>query len=151
MKTEVKVFLSSSDVELWKADRARIVGEITEATAKIEALRADLNTLDKKMKAAILFVPDLEEWLDEETERQMGQEAVALTDAIKKVLAINILRPVPRDEIKLQLSKVGYSTEKLRANPNYFYIALKRLVERNEITEAKPGFFKNNPIVNKQK
>jgi hypothetical protein len=51
-------------------------------------------------------------------------------------------QPLNREIIKQILPRTGYVTQKLNANPNYFYTALKRLVDRQQIIESPPGHFR---------
>ena len=138
-----QVFLSTAHIAEWKAERERIAQEIRDEEAKIGPLRERLAAVDEKLRAAVLFVPELEDWLDREEEKQMGSEAVTLTDAIKVFLSrFGPTQPVARDMIRANLPSVGYDAAKLNANPNYLYTALKRLAARSEIVEGPPGAFK---------
>jgi hypothetical protein len=127
---------------MWKEERMQLAEQIREEDEKVSALRVELAKVDDRLRAAMLFVPELQDWFDQEDEKQMGQEVVPLTDAIIRFLTANKGRVFPRDTIKANLQNFGYAVTKLNANPNYLYTALKRLIKRDEIVEAPPGHFR---------
>lgn len=113
----------------------KLAAELKRVRAQAQNLSAKIDEIDGRLRSAVAFVPALKEWLDAVD----FEDDVALTDAIVAVLKRKPTgRMVPRDEIRRQLPTVGYSSAKLAANPNYFYIALKRLVERGLIVEGAP-------------
>jgi hypothetical protein len=146
-----KVLLSSTDVANWQREWLTIDDRVQAAEQQIVALRAQKAEVTKKLEGAALFVPKVADWLKQQAEYlRLKEEAkapddVALTDAIVRILRTRVspARPVmSRDRIRTYLPAAGYPTAKIQANPNYLYIALKRLVDRNVIIESPPGHYK---------
>jgi hypothetical protein len=133
--------ITSEMAELWQNERVRISEEIAQILAKTNRLQARLVHINGLLKAAAALRPEIQDWLDSEEEKAMGEEAVVLTTAIKRFLTANKGKPSQREAIKTGLPQHGYPAIKLQANPNYFYTALKRLVKREEILEAPSGAF----------
>jgi len=149
--SEFKVLLSSADVANWQREWLTIDDRIRLAEKQITELRAAKSELLKKLEGAALFVPEVATWLKEQTEHLRLKEEkeapddVALTDAIVRVLRTrtNPARPtMARDRIRAYLPAAGYPTAKIQANPNYLYVALKRLADRGIILESPAGHYK---------
>jgi predicted nuclease with TOPRIM domain len=137
-------FLTAEHVEQWKAERSNFAdrlsalkGQVEQINAEMTQITAEIAKRDQMLRNAVPFVPGLAEWLD-----SIDPETIALTDAIKRVLQMHHGQPLNREIIKQILPRTGYVTQKLNANPNYFYTALKRLVDRQQIIESPPGHFR---------
>jgi hypothetical protein len=138
--------ITSEMIQCWKDERSRVIAELTEIQSKISLLKKSLTQVDALLRAASVFSPELQEWWDEEDEKAMGAEGVALTAAIKKAIFAHKGNPVARDGIRNMLPQYGYSLQKLQVNPNYLYTALKRLVARKEIVEDPAGQYRLQQI-----
>jgi hypothetical protein len=141
--TENEIYLSAQLVREWQDEYVALTSHRTDLTREQEALikqineaNARLGVLLHKIKAAAPFSPKILEWLQEQ-EFVAQPDNVALTDAILKVfLRFATGIPIPRQNFVNVLPSVGYPAQKLNANPNYLYIALKRLRERELIEEV---------------
>ena len=126
----------------WKTQRDFLILEQTKSleqqkviAKRLAEMSSELQILDKNLVAAATLAPELEEQLQD----VLVPEEPALTDAIVKVLQ---QKPegVDREYIRGRLPVVGYATAKLDKNPNYLYIALKRLINRRRIEENEGKF-----------
>lgn len=128
--------LTYEQIEKWKDEFVDIAEKMVEYRLKIRELGMELEKLRSILTAASPFAPGLQKWIDQQ---QVSCTTISLTDAIQKVLEYAPLG-MDRDEIKKHVVTVGYSEVKLNSSPNYFYTALRRLVERGRVTE-KAGQF----------
>lgn len=142
-----KVLLSTDDVARWQHEWLTIDDRIRDAELHISELRKLKTELLRRLEGVSLFVPEVSSWLKEQQELLRQKEEreapddVALTEAIVRVLtARGPARPVTRERLRAYLPNFGYSTTKIQANPNYLYIALKRLVDRGIIVEGPTGY-----------
>lgn len=126
-----EIFLSAQVIKDLKAKRSAATEEIKELEARLKTAREQALEYESKLRAAAFFVPALAKELEEEADEA---ELPSLTEAILKTLRRyppGSARPLA--SIRARLSVEGYPEAKLRANPNYFYTALKRLKDRNLI------------------
>jgi hypothetical protein len=143
---ENEVFLSTQHIQQWMNEYSSLVSERTNLTTRQEELQKklvmignDIQDVYHKLRAAIPFYPKIGEWLQEQ---EFASESTALTDAILKALAqLPPGHPVNRAVIQQSVPQFGYSSQKLQANQNYMYIALKRLMDRKLINEIAPSHF----------
>jgi hypothetical protein len=148
-ETGSDVLLSRGLVEQWKHELIDMDARILDAQKQVVALQNRKKDLSRKLQSAVAFIPELEGWLKGQASLLAEQEAeaaaddVALTDAIVRYLTKRgpARPPASRDRIRNNLPAVGYSNEKITANPNYLYTALKRLVDRKIIKEEPQGHF----------
>ena len=155
------------------AARTELTAQVSEMNKKVGEIDTKLTELIQKIRAAVPFNPTLGEWVQEQ-EFEAQPDNVALTDAILKAFLrfpqaavvhaaarhhrlppglrqqiVNQPPPAPptinRQQIVQILPSVGYPAQKLNANPNYLYIALKRLLKRELIEEPSPGQFRITP------
>jgi hypothetical protein len=139
-------------VEIWKAKRVQFAAELVEVQRKIGPLTAAIRQMDNLLKAVAPSFPGLEDWIKENIsanplidDTNTTVEDVPLTNAIKRVLMGRREPPgrlTTRERIKVGLPSAGYPLDKINANPNYLYTALKRLVDRGEIIEAPGGNYR---------
>jgi hypothetical protein len=142
------ILLSAELIKQWIEQYESLSGRKDEITKKIQELNGEaqqisneLVGLQHKMATARPFSRRLQEWLQQQEDN--NPETIALTDAIlKTLLKFPPGAMINREHIKSFVSQTGYPSAKLQANPNYFYIALKRLTDRGLIAEAPPGNFK---------
>lgn len=142
-----EVYLSAQLIRQWMAEYTTLLAERTSLSAqqielqrKMNEVGSKIQVLGNKLRAAAPFSPKILEWMQEQEFDQI--ENVALTDAIlKALLRIPPGSAMNRNILQNTVPQLGYPAQKLQANPNYLYIALKRLADRNLITEAPPGHF----------
>lgn len=146
---ENEVYLSAQHIREWKGEyealiteRSTLNAQITELQGKQGEVSAKIASIGQKLQLAIPFSPGLSEWIQEQ-EFSATPDNVTLTNAILKAfLRVPGGHAMPRQNIAHYLPQVGYPAQKLQANPNYLYIALKRLVDRKLIEEAHSGHFR---------
>jgi hypothetical protein len=142
-----EVYLSAAQIREWKneyetliTERNKLAQEIGEMQQRQNKVIAGIGLLNHKLKLAVPFAPGLADWIEEQNFIGSSEE-VALPDAILKVMA----RVFPNNPhvmmamIHQHLPNVGYQLQKLQQTPNYFGIALKRLVARGLIAEHQKG------------
>jgi hypothetical protein len=140
-----EVYLSAKHIRDWKADYEASINEasvvsaqITELQAKQTQLASKIQGLKQKIHSAIPFSPSLGEWMQEQEFDSSGDNTT-LTKAILKTLAqVPVGHPMNRGNIPGMVPRFGYPQQKLSSNPNYLYIALKRLTDR-KLLEEMPG------------
>ncbi len=146
---ESEVYLSGTHIRQWKADyeallaeRATLAGQMAELQQKQNAVNTNIQNLANKLRLAIPFAPGLSEWLEDQ-DFNLSPETTALTDAILKALMQippgHQIQPV---QIQGLVPRFGYPQQKLQANPNYLYIALRRLVVRGFVEEPMKGTYR---------
>jgi hypothetical protein len=146
---EDTVYLSEQLIRRWQdeyvglaSERADVTTQVDQLNKRVTEINGKLTALQNKLKSAVPFNPKLIEWLQEQ-EFMAQPENVALTDAILKVfLRFPAPQQIPRQNFNNILPAVGYSPQRLQANPTYLYIALKRLIVRELIEEPTPGQFR---------
>jgi hypothetical protein len=144
-----EVYLSAKHIREWKADYEASINEASVIAAQINELQAKhaqiaskIQGLKQKIHLAIPFSPGLGEWIQEQEFNSSGDN-VTLTKAILKSLAqIPPGHPMPRQNIPMLVPRFGYPQQKLNSNPNYLYIALKRLTDRKLLEEMPGGNYK---------
>lgn len=142
LKAENHAILTTEDIRQWQDRFSEISEEIGEARRKIADLEGERSAFEVKFKAASLFAPDITQWLSEQVP---PAEEIALTEAIIKALQTNGPKSIARDRLKSLLPAAGYAETKLNANPNYLYVAIKRLLTREKIVEVEEGTYKIKP------
>jgi len=143
------VYLSEKLIRQWmdeyvslNAERARLIAQVAELQKKIGELQPIIQNLNNKIRAAVPFSPKVAEWIEEQESN--SPDNIALTDAILKSL-LRVMNPtVALQRVTLQgtVTQLGYPEHKLQANPNYIYIALKRLIDRKLIMEEPAHHFR---------
>ena len=146
---ENEVYLSENLIREWmdgyvslNAERVRLIAQVEELQRKISELVPVIQNLNNKIRAAVPFSPKVAEWIEEQEAN--SADNVALTDAILKSL-IRVTNPtvaVQRATLQSTVTQLGYPAHKLQANPNYIYIALKRLIDRGLIMEEPAHHFR---------
>ena len=146
---EDAVYLSEKLIRQWmdeyvslKGERIRLIAQVDEFQKKIDELLPLIQNLDQKLRAAVPFSPKLAEWLEEQEDN--SPDNIALTDAILKSLyrVTNPTVALQRATLQNTVTQLGYPAHKLQANPNYLYIALKRLMDRKLIMEEPAHHFR---------
>lgn len=141
-----EIYLSAKHIRDWKADyeasvteASAIAAQITDLQSKHTQLTSKVHGLRTKIQLAIPFSPGLGEWIQEQEFNSSGDN-VTLTKAIlKSVAQIPGGHPMNCQTITAQVPRFGYPPQKLNSNPNYLYIALKRLTDRKLLEEIQPG------------
>lgn len=141
-----EVYLSAQLIRQWQAEYSQLLTErasLTDQQAEIQKrmneVASKIQSLGNKLRAAAPFSPKILEWMQEQ---EFEPENVALTDAIlKALLRTHPNQRINRNMLQQLVPQAGYPANKLQANPNYLYIALKRLADRNLIIEDPPGHF----------
>lgn len=128
--------LTYEHIEKWKEEFVDIADKMAEHRLKLHELGLELEKLHSMLTAASPFAPGLQNWIDQQ---QVNRTTISLTDAIQKVLENSPLG-MERDEIKKRVLTVGYPEVKMNSSPNYFYTALRRLVERGAVAEESGQF-----------
>lgn len=137
---EIKVILSSGHIKEWQDEWLNMDARIKEAEAKVTELHARKKEIYEKLRAAMLFAPEIGEWIRQQEEVNASEDT-ALTDAILKLLtARGAARPLNRELVRRKLPAYGYPEDKLIKNPNYLYVALSRLKERGRVKEVNGAF-----------
>lgn len=144
-----EIYLSAKHIRDWKADYEASVNEASAIATQIQELQAKQSqlankilVLKQKIHSAIPFSPSLGEWIQEQEFNSSGDN-VTLTKAILKSLAqLPLGHAMNRQQIPQLVPRFGYPPQKLNANPNYLYIALKRLADRKLVEEVPGGSFK---------
>jgi seryl-tRNA synthetase len=146
---EDQVYLSEGLIRQWMeeyvsltAERTRLVAHLDELHKKLDELLPTIQNLNNKIRAAVPFSPRLAEWIEEQEDN--SPDNIALTDAILKTL-LRVTNPtvaLQRATIQSTVTQFGYPAHKLQANPNYIYIALKRLMDRKLIMEEPAHHFR---------
>jgi hypothetical protein len=145
---EDRVYLSAKDIRQWKdeyaaliAERMALANEFTDLQKRQTDVGNRIAALGQRLRQAVPFSPELAAWLEDQDFNL--PENVALTDAIlKSLLRTHLNAPMQRQAIQQMVPQLGYPAQKLQSNPNYLYIALKRLSDRNLIVEAPPHHFR---------
>ena len=146
---EDEVYLSERLIRQWmekyvslNGERIRLIAKVDEFEKKISELLPVIQELSNKLRAAVPFSPKLTEWLEEQDDN--SPENIALTDAILKSLfrVTNATVSLQRATLQNTVTQLGYPAHKLQANPNYLYIALKRLMDRKLIMEEPAHHFR---------
>lgn len=142
-----QVYLSSQHVRQWMTEYSEAIDariglqtQANEIQQKVNELTTKIQALGTKLKSAMPFEPKIAEWM---TEREFdATENIPLTNAILRGLfRIPLGQFVQRNQIHSLVQQVGYPLQKLQANQNYLYIALKRLTDRKLIVEQQNGYF----------
>ena len=143
------VYLSEKLIRQWmdeyvslKGERIRLIAQVDEFQKKIDDLLPLIQNLDQKLRAAVPFSPKLAEWLEQQEDS--SPDNIALTDAILKSL-LRVTNPavsLQRATLQNTVTQLGYPAHKLQANPNYLYIAIKRLMDRKLIMEEPAHHFR---------
>jgi hypothetical protein len=141
-----EVYLSAKHIRDWKAEFEALTIEQSGVSVQINSLQKrhtelanKIQSLRQKLHLAIPFSPSLGEWIQEK-EFDATPDNVTLTDAILK--AIVRFQVANRNMLQQNVQQFGYPAQKLQSNPNYLYIALKRLKDRKFIEEAPPDQFR---------
>jgi len=148
-EAENEIYLSEKLIRQWmddyvlrNAERARLVAQVEELQNKISELHPIIQNLNSKIRAAVPFSPKVAEWIEEQEAN--SPDNIALTDAILKAL-LRVMNPttsLQRATLQSTVTQLGYPEHKLQANPNYIYIALKRLIDRKLIMEEPAHHFR---------
>jgi len=148
-RKEDEVYLSEELIRRWmdeyvtlNTERIRLIAQIDELQEKKDELLPAIQNLNNKIRAAIPFSPKVAEWLEDQEDS--SPENIALTDAILKAL-LRVTNPtvaLHRATLQSTVTQLGYPAHKLQANPNYIYIAIKRLMDRKLITEEPAHHFR---------
>ena len=148
-QAENEIYLSDELIRQWmdeyvsrNAERIRLIAQVEELQKKISELLPVIQQLDNKIRAAVPFSPKVLEWIEEQEAN--SADNIALTDAILKSLhrVTNPTSSLQRATLLNIVTQVGYPAHKLQANPNYIYIALKRLIDRKLIIEEPAHHFR---------
>jgi hypothetical protein len=139
-QAEDEVYLSEQLIRQWmdeyvslNAERVRLIAQVDEFQKQIGELLPVIQNLDNKIRAAVPFSPRVARWIEDQEDN--SPDNIALTDAILKAL-LRVTNPtvaLQRTTLQTTVTQLGYPAHKLQANPNYFYIALKRLIDRKLI------------------
>jgi hypothetical protein len=124
------------------AERARLIAQADELRKKISDLLPIIQNLDTKIRAAVPFSAKVADWIEDQEAN--SPDNIALTDAILKSL-LTVMNPttsLQRATLISTVTQLGYPEHKLQANPNYIYIALKRLIDRKLIMEEPAHHFR---------
>jgi seryl-tRNA synthetase len=148
-EAEDLVYLSERLIRQWmdeyvslNAQRARLIAQVDELQNKINELHPIIQNLNTKIRAAVPFSSKVGEWIEEQEAN--SPDNIALTDAILKTL-LRVTNPtvaLQRSTLQTSVAQFGYPAHKLQANPNYLYIALKRLIDRKLIMEEPAHHFR---------
>lgn len=149
MDDENEILLSAKQVRDWKAEYEALITQQSALVTHIHDLQrqhAELvnkaQVVMNKIHGALPFLPELGEWIQEQQFNSSGDNAT-LTKAILKTLTlVPIGHAMNRQQIPQHVARFGYPPQKLQANPNYLYIALKRLVDRKYLEEVPGGSFR---------
>lgn len=149
MGDENEVLLSAKLVRDWKAEYEALTAEQSALVTHINDLQKQHTELGNKAQkvmakiyGAVPFLPELSQWIQEQQFNSSGDNAT-LTKAILKSLAqFPPGHAMNRQQIPQQVQRFGYPQQKLTANPNYLYIALKRLTDRKLLEEVLGGSFR---------
>jgi len=143
------VYLSEKLIRQWmdeyvslNAERVSLIAQVEELQKTIGELLPIIQNLNSKIRAAVPFSPKVAEWLEEQEAN--SADNIALTDAILKALfrVTNPTVALQRATLQSTVTQLGYPAHKLQANPNYIYIALKRLIDRKLIMEEPAHHFR---------
>jgi hypothetical protein len=144
-----EVYLSERLIREWmeqyvtlNAERVSLIAQVSVLQTKIDELLPIIQNLNNQLRAAIPFSPKVAEWLEEQEDN--SPDSAALTDAILKTL-LRVTNPtvaLQRTTLQSTVTLHGYPVHKLQANPNYLYIALKRLMGRGLIVEEPDHHFR---------
>jgi len=125
-----KGVVTTADVYRWKAERETL-------SLEIQALNAQFSLLARKIEAAAILFPDLDETAFELRAEPAAQDAesqgadlprpLSLSEEVALVLA-SAGRPLAPVEIREALTKRGHSLSQ-----NYLYTAIKRGTARGKI------------------
>ncbi len=143
---EGQIFLSEKLIQQWKTEylslfnqRNTLAQQVREVQAQQLQVNNKIQEIGNKLRGASQFLPSLGEWIIEQ-DIESTAENISLTTAILKALARHAPHvAVNRNTLQTTVPQLGYPAQKLQANQNYMYIAIKRLLER------KPPLIKENP------
>jgi hypothetical protein len=148
-KDEGQIFLSEKLIQQWKVEYVSLFGErnqlseqLKEVQSKQNVVTAKIQEIGNKLRSATAFSPPLAEWMIEQEVE--SAENIPLTTAIlKALLRLHQNQAMNRNNLQVLVPQLGYPAQKLQANPNYIYIAIKRLLERKPplIREHPPGHY----------
>lgn len=128
-----------SEVTQWIQERTVLVQGREVAAAVVSDHDKRIGEIDKRIAAAAVLSHVVDE-MKQELEAESGK--VPLTKAIVDVLTTVFPgRPVDRNLLKKSVTRVGYPVDRLNTNPNYLYIAIRRLLDRDLIKEEPEGHF----------
>jgi hypothetical protein len=124
--------VTTDDVRRWRADK-------DELAAKIHQSTQDILMLNRKLEAAAILFPDLEEGAPFELRAESATEPVAETQSVEAPRAPSLIdeisvvmaaanRPLAPIEIRDALTKRGH-----QLSQNYLYTAIKRAAEKGKI------------------
>ncbi len=132
-----KPLLTYEQIDGWKAEYVKLSDQIAEKRREIHKLGHLLGQIEGYLTIAVPFAPELKKWISEQND---SSHQMPLTEAIAALLEATG-HEMSRDDIRSNLPSMGYSESKLAASPNYYYTALRRLVERGVISESSPGAY----------
>lgn len=135
-KSRSDPLLTYKQIDQWKDQCIGISDAIAEHRSKIKHLGIELESLRSKLTLAAPFAPEIRDWL---AQQEVDCATISLTDAILQVLEEEPVG-LERDEIRERVPAVGYPESKLTRSPNYFYTALRRLVERGDVVGVSGHF-----------
>jgi hypothetical protein len=143
IKDHGEIYLSAKIVRQWMADytsliaqRAALGQQITELQSKQNQVVQKISEVTSKLYGAGQLLEPVRDWIIEQ-EFNAQPDNTTLPKAILTVLSRTPGgHPVPRQNIQSLIAGAGYPQQRLQQNPNYLYIALKRLLDRKLIQEG---------------
>ena len=116
------VLLTKGDIDAWK-------NEISDLEAEADRISNRMEEIFERISAAEYFLKLASPTPAAPKPLAVNQPALPLTDAIMRVMERE-QRPLTAAEIRTQVSRDPQQALRLKANPNYFHTAMKRLRDR---------------------